>query len=1041
MTGLTKVTNDVSAVTQLVDDTGVVRAYVDGTNLVIPAGGEIVSEDYPDLNIALDLDEAKQHIEHIGAHGIIAETVSDIQNVITAGTGGIGVATTITIEPFEYWYKGEHKVFAGITDFTFPQDVDESFTLVYLDETGSLETLKNDVGIATTSLDNIIIGGFTRVVGLGIISSVHTIAPFTDSNLLKTYTRFGIGTIYTKSAGVLTNSATPLKLNISGGDVFLINSTYVPVVPTPDVEFVSAYQDGSGGYIYDVAPIDTLNPNVWDDGSGVLAAVPAGRWVAHTMLRDSTKQTSEEGLVLVYSKAHYASQTIAEASIPDYGEFSDQLGSFYNAIAILIMEEGSTLVSSFVDLRPVIGSSTIYSASSNQANDIEYSNTLTGLAAVTVQDALDEIYLEKGAIDGIATLDGDGKVPLTQLPDELSSYKGQWNASTNTPALVDGTGNNGDYYRVSTAGTVGGVAGGASFAIGDIVVYNGTTLVWEKIDCSESVSSVNSQVGIVVLTASDIGSTAVGNVSATNVQAAIQELDSEKSAVGHGHAGTEITFTGAGITATNVQAAINEVYGQKGAVNGLASLDGSGKLTASQLPTSVMKYKGAWNASTNSPTLAAGAGDNGDFYRVSVAGTQNLGEGSTSFAVGDSVIYNGSIWQKIDNTETVTSVNSQTGAVNLTATNIPFSPSGNLASITTQLAIEELDSEKLGTGHASAAGAHTAANITFTANGDISATNVQAAIQEVRDDTDTKLAGKANTSHNQAASTVIVTPTGNISSTDVQAALAELDSEKSSTSHTHAASVITVTPTGNIASTNVQAALAELDSEKTAVGHTHTAANITDFNAAVSLNADVAANTAARHTHANKATLDLITSAGSGAIITTTERTNHNSMYERHGQAESEDSVSANVNLSTSDTIVTFGNSHLTSPFVTKLAGNKEFEFQRAGRYRIETIYKYTKTNAAGNASLYKGRIQLSTNGAAYADITRSEAWTTSPNNGLASSGNHAWSAYGLCTIDIATVNPTKDKIRAVAVLTENGGGTEVLIAGTQMTITYLGDR
>lgn len=43
---------------------------------------------------------------------------------------------------------------------------------------------------------------------------------------------------------------------------------------------------------------------------------------------------------------------------------------------------------------------------------------------------------------------------------------------------------------------------------------------------------------------------------------------------------------------------------------------------------------------------------------------------------------------------------------------------------------------------------------------------------------------------------------------------------------------------------------------KSATNHTHTAANVTDFDAEVSNNIDVAANTAARHTHANKAILD-----------------------------------------------------------------------------------------------------------------------------------------------------------------------------------------
>lgn len=56
---------------------------------------------------------------------------------------------------------------------------------------------------------------------------------------------------------------------------------------------------------------------------------------------------------------------------------------------------------------------------------------------------------------------------------------------------------------------------------------------------------------------------------------------------------------------------------------------------------------GNWNAATNSPTLADGSGQNGQIYNVTAAGTQNLGSGAQTFAVGDYVQYNGSIWQKI----------------------------------------------------------------------------------------------------------------------------------------------------------------------------------------------------------------------------------------------------------------------------------------------------------------------------------------------------------------------------------------------------------
>jgi hypothetical protein len=80
-------------------------------------------------------------------------------------------------------------------------------------------------------------------------------------------------------------------------------------------------------------------------------------------------------------------------------------------------------------------------------------------------------------------------------------------------------------------------------------------------------------------------------------------------------------------------------------------------------------YKGTWNASTNTPTLTSSVGTQGYYYIVSVAGSTNL-NGITDWKVGDWAIYDGSAWQKVDNTDSVTSVNGLTGAVSLTTSNI-----------------------------------------------------------------------------------------------------------------------------------------------------------------------------------------------------------------------------------------------------------------------------------------------------------------------------------------------------------------------------------
>lgn len=103
------------------------------------------------------------------------------------------------------------------------------------------------------------------------------------------------------------------------------------------------------------------------------------------------------------------------------------------------------------------------------------------------------------------------------------------------------------------------------------------------------------------------------------------------------------------------------VNGQKGVANGIASLGSDGLVPFDQLPIgSALINKGAWNASTNTPTLVDGVGTNGDFYVVSVGATRDLGSGPIDFVAGNGVLYNGSIYQQIGAvmTATITSVSS-----------------------------------------------------------------------------------------------------------------------------------------------------------------------------------------------------------------------------------------------------------------------------------------------------------------------------------------------------------------------------------------------
>ena len=131
-----------------------------------------------------------------------------------------------------------------------------------------------------------------------------------------------------------------------------------------------------------------------------------------------------------------------------------------------------------------------------------------------------------------------------------------------------------------------------------------------------------------------------------------------------------ISVTGGSISGTTVSGYIPTT--EKAAALGVATLDAGGTVPLSQIPASIqggVSYQGTWNASTNTPTLSNGVGTKGYYYVVSVAGSTNL-DGITSWNVGDWAIFNGTVWQKVDNTDAVTSVNGYTGTVVLTNTDI-----------------------------------------------------------------------------------------------------------------------------------------------------------------------------------------------------------------------------------------------------------------------------------------------------------------------------------------------------------------------------------
>lgn len=137
-----------------------------------------------------------------------------------------------------------------------------------------------------------------------------------------------------------------------------------------------------------------------------------------------------------------------------------------------------------------------------------------------------------GAANGFLVLDSLGYVPMANVPISLLGamrYQTTWDASSNTPtlpSLPDQT-TKGYYWKVSVAGTYSG----HTYSVGDFIISNGTS--WDWCDNVDSITSVFGRTGNVTAqagdyTAAQVTNTPSGNISATTVQAALNELDSEK---------------------------------------------------------------------------------------------------------------------------------------------------------------------------------------------------------------------------------------------------------------------------------------------------------------------------------------------------------------------------------------------------------------------------------------------------------------------------------------------------------------------------------
>lgn len=223
----------------------------------------------------------------------------------------------------------------------------------------------------------------------------------------------------------------------------------------------------------------------------------------------------------------------------------------------------------------------------------------------------------KGVVTGITTASIVGGL----------DYQGGWNAATNTPTLTSSTGTQGYYYVVTTAGNTD-LDGITDWQIGDWTIFNGSE--WQKIDQTNTVSSVNGQVGAVSLGYADVGAPATDGTDATGTWAIDISGNSDTATNVAGGAANQILYnTGSGTTSFITAPTVSNTY-----------LEWSG--SAFQWSANPLGTVTSVDVSGGTTGLTTSGGPITSSGTITLAGTlitSNGGTGLASYTAGDLVYY------------------------------------------------------------------------------------------------------------------------------------------------------------------------------------------------------------------------------------------------------------------------------------------------------------------------------------------------------------------------------------------------------------------
>ena len=248
-----------------------------------------------------------------------------------------------------------------------------------------------------------------------------------------------------------------------------------------------------------------------------------------------------------------------------------------------------------------------------------------------------------GISDGIAQLGSDGRLKASQIPSSLQgavTFSGGWNASTNTPNLINNTStySTGTEFVITVGGTqnLGTQTGSINYQAGGFVIYGGG--IWNYapgISNFTSISainhiSVNTATGVIQVTSDATSNNTTSTIVARDSSGNFQANTITANLSGNVSGNVTGSLTGNAQTASKLNSAVS--------INGVA-FDGSSNIQVN-----------------NTSTLTIGSGLSGGNYNGSTATTITLNTATLMANAVSSI-----------NATTATTAKSATTATNLAA--------------------------------------------------------------------------------------------------------------------------------------------------------------------------------------------------------------------------------------------------------------------------------------------------------------------------------------------------------------------------------------